>query len=106
MKCKRHGSCRRAHSGGFYPNLAKPDEAKNQLKGGFYRSQPTAGDAGNRLTGGFYPTAMGSILTTGPFFATAALLQGRRLISNNTARMKSRARAKSRGSSTRKNKRS
>ncbi len=66
--------------------------SRGRLTGGFYRSPSKTGDARNRLTGGFYPSAMGSILTTGPLFVGAALFQGRRLLANNTKRMATRRR--------------
>lgn len=79
---------------------------RKDLRGGFYTSRSENGKAKPlRYSGGFYPSAMGSILTSGPFFATAAFFQGRRLISNNTERMRARAKGKSRGSATRKAKR-
>ncbi len=71
----------------------KAGGARNLLKGGFYRSQSETADARNRLTGGFYPSAMGSILTTGPVFMGAAMFQARRLLANNTKRMASRSRS-------------
>lgn len=61
--------------------------AKNRLK-----SRLKAG-ARARLTGGFYPSAMGSILVTGPLFMGAAMFQARRLLANNTKRMASRSRS-------------
>lgn len=76
-------------SGGFYPNLAKPDKVRTPHQ-----------------SAGFYPSAMGSILTTGPVFVGAAIYQGRRLLQNNTKRMASRsASRKGRKATTRRSKR-
>ena len=40
--------------------------------------------------GGFFPSAMGSILQSGPLFMTASVIQGRRLLQNEKERMASR----------------
>ena len=45
-----------------------------------------------KIRGGFYPSLMGGVLSNGPLFFTPAILQGVKLLRNNTARMKSRRR--------------
>jgi hypothetical protein len=46
--------------------------------------------------GGFFPSAMGSILQSGPIFMTASAVQARRLIVNEKERMASRKRSRRR----------
>ena len=43
--------------------------------------------------GGFYPTAMGSILRSGPAFVTSAIITAFKLIRGDKERMGSRSRA-------------
>jgi len=58
------------------------------------------------MRGGFYPTAMGSILRSGPSFITSAMITAFKLIRGDKERMASRARTRnSRAHSTRKVKR-
>ena len=47
-----------------------------------------------KAVGGFFPSAMGSILQTGPIFMTASAVQARRLIVNEKERMASRRRSR------------
>lgn len=54
-----------------------------------------ARSCGCSLRGGFYPSVMGGMLKTGPYFMTAAMVQGVRLVGNNKTRM---AKRRSRGS--------
>lgn len=49
------------------------------------------------MRGGFYPTAMGSILRSGPAFITSAIVTALKLINGNKERMNSRSRSHSRG---------
>jgi hypothetical protein len=59
------------------------------------------------MRGGFYPTAMGSILRSGPAFVTSAIITAFKLIRGDKERMGSRARRSlSRAHNTRKVKRS
>jgi hypothetical protein len=53
--------------------------------------------------GGYIPSIMGGLLRSGPYFMTAAMAQGGRLVRNNKTRMASR---KSRRGHTRRAKRS
>ncbi|NBV77140.1 hypothetical protein EBR66_03195 [bacterium] len=39
------------------------------------------------LKGGFYPSVMVGVSQTGPYFVTAAIAQGVRLVRNNKSRM-------------------
>lgn len=59
------------------------------------------------MRGGFYPTAMGSILRSGPAFVTSAIVTAFKLIRGDKERMASRSRVRnSRAHRTRKVKRS
>ena len=56
------------------------------------------GGCGCSLRGGFYPSVMHGIATTGPYFMTAAVGQGIRLVRNETGRMKGRKMGRRKGS--------
>ena len=50
-------------------------------------------------TGGFYPSVMDGLTSTGPYFVTAAFMQGARLIRNDRARQGARLRTLRQGRS-------
>jgi hypothetical protein len=55
--------------------------------------------------GGFIPSVMGGVVRVAPYFTTAAMIQGSRLVENNKERMASRRRPRSRRRHTRRAKR-
>ncbi len=55
--------------------------------------------------GGFIPSVMGGVVRAAPYFTTAAMIQGSRLVQNNKERMASRRRPRSRRRYTRRAKR-